>query len=231
MPYKFFIVYFNIVSELNELKRPIEVYKQFIDSIGNTRISGSNFNKYWENTSPHNPRIEIRMNLTQLSNMETSVQKIGDSLVQSHIIRSCDSRLRDWPEPNFVTKAHETATLCAVTFKERLDTHPHTYETLVANPDDFMWKFVVAILRQAGFRPNIIWGILRTPIPADINELASDCSDILRQSIESNVPLADFIERFVHCFFNCTLSNERTLLSYLQVSNIWHSLANSWQTT
>jgi len=234
MPYKFFIVYFNNVGELNELRRPIEIYKRFVDSLGNTRIIGSNFNKYWEGAPPHNPHIEIRMNLrtrTRLNNMVTRIQRIGTDLIQSHLIERCDSRLRDWPEPAFVVKAHETATKCAVAFKERLDIETRTYETLMANPDDFMWKFVVALLRQAGFRPNIIWGILRTPIPAETNDLASACSNILRQSINSQEPTADFVERFVHCFFNCTLSNESILLSYLQVSSIWQSLASSWQTT
>lgn len=233
MSYKSFLVRFHSVQELSGLKKPIEIYMQFIDAIGNTHISGSNFNKYSSQQQPYNPRIEVRLNLVSDENqrvVEEALQKVHRTLVESNTILEGDIHFENWIEPNFVVKAHETATLCAVAFKERLDTETSTHTSLMDDQDDFMWKFMISLLRKSGFSPNIIWGFLRTPISEEIQNLASVCSQILVSSFNSHRPTADFIERFIHCLFNCTLSAETVkLLPYLMTSNIWQNLIDGWQ--
>jgi hypothetical protein len=232
LPYKYFTVRFRNIEELAEVRRPIEVYKRFIDSIADL-VSTTNFNKYSNSQQPYDPRIEIRLNMANANDENIAVATLGTisaTMQSSHTIQGCDTQLRDWREPDFVTKAHETASACALTFKQRLDVEPATYTDLMSNKDDFMCKFMISLLRQAGFRPNVIWGFLRTEIPPAIINLASSCSPILVTSMENQRALASFVERFVHALFNCTVSQETVqFLPILTTSSIWQGLSDGWQ--
>lgn len=227
MPYKLFNIRLGRMPNPRDyLNEPIEIYKAFIKRAG-TRISSSNFNKYGENTQPPNLRIEIRLDINNQRALVASLQQVTNRLSSSNRIQLTRVVFEDWNPPDFVIEAHETATKCAVAFKEEIDAHQQTLANLLGNIDDFMWKFMIAVLRGAGFEPRIIWGILRDPIPNEITSLADACSPILRESI-TNFPLTpDYLERFVHCFYNCTIGKENNLLISVQLSNIWQSISDS----
>lgn len=129
------------------LRNQIEIFQQFVNAVG-TRQSGNNFNKYYDIKPPTYPQlhplISIRMNLTDEQGAWREIQKTADQLITSNQTRWYSS-LKDWTEPSFVVKAHETGTACAVKFKEQLDLNKQTYQKLARNPDDFMWLFAVSL--------------------------------------------------------------------------------------
>lgn len=224
MPYKFFEIHSMIMATPTDLlNRPIEIYNGFIRRAG-TRIISSNFNKYGDNT---NPNLQIRLNINNERTLVAALQRLSNTLENDNVIYPSTVVLRDWNEPPFVVTAHETATKCAATFKENINANQRTLNNMLNNCEEFMWKFMIAVLRGAGFRPQIIWGILRNPIEPEITALAGTCYPILQESFAVTEPTADYLERFVHCFFNCTLSHENRLLGSLQVSNVWQNLADS----
>ena len=234
MAYKFFKVEFHSVQELFDLKNPIEIFKLFVDNVGANRIRGYNFNKYYDpNHGIIHPHIDIRMNFIYVEQRRawTEIQRVAQQLLASNDIRSWSSRLEPWNEPAFVVKAHETGTKCAFEFKEQLDSNNQTYRRLVENPDDFMWLFAVSLLKHSGFRPYIAWTYLRSSIPTDIDRIANTCCQILLNAIGNRRPKPDFLERFLHTFFNCTTSSEQKLVNLLIASDAYRKLADSWRRT
>ncbi len=205
------------------LRRPIGTYKSFIEAVGN-RITSSNFNRYG---LPENLRLEIRFNVTDEQNIVSNLQEIADTSMVNRQVQPFVVELQNWPESAFVVKAHETATSCAVLFKEGLDANPESNTCILGSVEDTMWQFMIQLLRNAGFNPNIIWGLLRQPIPQYIVDLAEACSRPLIEALTDYEVTPDFLERFVHCFYNCTLSNENRFIQTLTVSSLWQNLADS----
>lgn len=231
MGYKQFEVEFHAVEELFDLKKSIEIFQQFVNAVG-TRQVGNNFNKYYDpNRRVVHPYIAVRMNLTDEQGAWREIQRIANQLINSNQIRWYSSQLTDWIEPPFVVKAHETGTKCAIVFKEQIDLNNRAYSNLRRDPDNFMWLFAVSLLRHSGFRPDIAWTYLRTSIPTEIDRMANTCSQFLINAIGSQRPHPDFVERFLHTFFNCTIGSEQRLIGNLTVSNTYRRLADSWQRT
>jgi hypothetical protein len=224
MTYKFFNVQITPIQNNSDLlRRPIEIYKSFIETADN-RITSSNFNRYG---LPQNLRLEIRFNVTEEQNLVADLQEIADTAMVNGQLQPFVVELQNWPEPPFVVKAHETATSCAVLFREGLDANPQSNTDILQNIEDTMWQFMIQLLRTAGFNPNIIWGYLRQPIPQYLVNLAETCSEPLIEAITDYEVTPDFLERFVHCFYNCTLSKEDRLIQTLTVSSLWQNLADS----
>ena len=136
MTYRFFNVNLGQIQNANDaLRRPIETYKSFITHAGANRIATSNFNKYSDGTTL---RLEDRANVINEEMLAADLQQLANTLITSGNIQSCNVVLRDWNEPDFVKNAHETATKCAVLFKERLDEEQQTLASLLGNVDQFM---------------------------------------------------------------------------------------------
>jgi len=223
MAYKFFNINLTLRNPTDHINEPISIYKAFEKRAG-TGISSSNFNKYGPAA---NLRIEIRFNVINERALVARLQSLANTMSSTNRIQPTRISFNQWNEPDFVIEAHETATLCAVRFKEEIENNQQTLANLLADIDNFMWQFMIALLRSVGFQPNIIWGFLRHPFPQNIIDLARVCSPILLESIDEITPTSSYMERFVHCFYNCTISNKNKLLSTLQTSNIWQELTDS----
>ena len=58
-----------------------------------------------------------------------------------------------------------------------------------------------------------------------VNDLARVCSTFV--SLNNQERKADFLERFLHTFLNCTIiSVEQPIISMLYTSDIWKNLAS-----
>lgn len=165
------------------------------------------------------------------ANAWRTIQNTAEQLLTSNKIRWWNNRPETWNEPSFVVKAHEIATNCAIEFKEQLDLNDLTYQKLMGNPDEFMWIFAVSLLKHSRFNPYVAWTYLRSSIPTDIDDIANVCSQILLNAIGNLRPKPDFVERFIHAFFNCTISSEQKLLNILGASQIFNKIVDSWQRT
>jgi hypothetical protein len=228
MPYKYFDVEFPTVETLHDLRKPIEVFKRFIEAISEERIRGWNFNKYFHPPQEPHPKISIRINLVSEEGVTEEITRVAKDLLAMGDIRLCDSTLRPWTEPDFVVRAHEAATMCALKFREEFDARPDAQSHYTRDPTDFVGHFIISLLNQLGFNLYIAWTYLRTPLPEYIEEIAEACSQIVSQHAESQITNPDFVERFIHCFTNCTSINfEGLLRDWLTRSEPWQNIAQS----
>ena len=229
MSYKYFNVEFPTVESLFDLRKPIEVFKRFIEAIGEERIRGCNFNKYYQPPQNPHPLISIRMDLVDEQGVTNEIDRVARDLLGRGDIRLCDSTLHPWSEPDFVVKAHEAATMCALTFKEEFDARPDAQSHYNRNPTDFAGHFIISVLKQLGFNPYIAWTYLRTPLPDYINEIAVACSQIVSRHAGSHLTNPDFVERFIHCLSNCTsIKFENLLQGWFTASMLWQKLVELW---
>jgi len=231
MTYKVFEVEFEDPGTLFDLNEPIGIFKAFVSAVEPTNLVGSNFNKYWDPQHDiYHPHMSIRLNLrSDEESVMHEISGVGQGLLTRSEIRHFRPIREPWSEPDFVIKAHETATACAVKFKEELDTRHELYANLTRDPLKHMGHFIRLMLQHAGFNVYIAWTFLREAPPNGINEIARSCASILSQSIGSQRPKPDFIERFLHCFFNCTIAGiENIFHDWLTKSQMWNQLVASW---
>jgi hypothetical protein len=203
---------------------------KYVDGLRD-HISGYNFNKYYQPPSSPHPSISIRFNVTELDleSVKQTVLDLSKKLLENGEIRSYDKQLSAWDEPEFVVKAHELGTLCAVEFKNRMERNDELYQKFRTNPVEFMVYFAYIILRSIGFDVKIIWSLLRfSPIrESEVTEIASSCSEIFHGKLGDNEVSPDFMERFVHAFFNCTYSQAKSVFkNWISESRFWKEIVD-----
>jgi len=229
MTYKCVEVRFHNPQTLFDLTLPIAVFKEATEALDDV-IVGCNFNKYCEDPRDPRPRLSIRLNVCADEKTVASVlNRVLQKIQREERILDYDRNLKDWNEPDFVIAAHEAASECAVIFSEELTAKPALRSRFLDKKADFMGHFTKTMLRRAGFTPYISWTFLRSKPPEGIEELAESCVPPLSRTICDVKMNPDFLERFVHCFFNCTtdLDTERTVMNWYLSSVLWTQLAAS----
>jgi len=227
MPYVSIEVEFESPALLYELIGPIEVLRVVLGVIDQSNLRGYNFNRYYDpNQNLPHPTIALRLNL---DNPDQSIQAIHDALqrlVQEGKIRFFRLAPQPWQEPQFVVDAHEASTKCAMEFVDRITRDPALLRSLKEQPLEFMGHFVRALLQSMGLNAFITWANLRSPPPVGVDNLARACSAFV--ALNNQERKADFLERFLHTFLNCTIIGvEQPIITMLYTSDIWKNLASS----
>lgn len=194
-------------------------------------VGGYNFNRYYApDQGLHHPTLAIRLELDAPEAHRTAIIQALTELVRQQTIRWYSPEPQSWEEPEFVVDAHEASTKCAIEFVDTLVRSPEFADSLQKQPFEFMLYLVSQILQGMGLRPHIAWTYLRNPPPAGMDDLSRRCSEIATEFYNRQTPerKPDFLERFLHTFFNCTISNlEEPILSSFLRSYFWNKLADS----
>lgn len=228
VPYVSFEVEFEKPQDLNDLYKPIEVLQNVLQAIPSKNLLGYNFNRYYSpNIGLYHPNMDLRLNLRDLEQSRDSIKKALQNLVDKGVIRHFGREPRPWDEPQFVKEAHEASTKCAIIFVDRLRIEPSLMESLRSEPLKFMTNFVHLLLKSMGLPSLVAWTYLRTTPPDEVRNLAQACGATVSDCFKSQTGKADFLERFLHTFFNCTLMEaEREVLPIFSDSMFWKQLAS-----
>lgn len=227
MPYKYFNVELHRLEQLSDLSFPINLFLRYVRELGN-RILGYNFNKYYQPPSNPHPTISLRFN--EIKPVEQIVLDLSQRLRESGDIRNFDRELHDWSEPDFVIRAHELGTLCAIELKNGIEASRDLLQKFQSKPDEFMVYYVYEMLKSTGFDVKIIWSLSRlSPIrEEDIVTITQSCAKIFTNDIGEIELTPSFMERFLHAFFNCTFSRaENEFKGWLNESQFWQEIVDS----
>lgn len=247
MTYKYFEIEFHRVKELFDLEKPIEVFGIFMGALGEN-IQGAHFNKYYE--PPHNPhpRIAVRLDFEDEDIVREIVLRVAKELEEREEIRYYDKELKDCVEPDFVLRAHEIGTACALELKNWMAENQDVYRSFRTDPRrkaGFMTQLISLLLEQTGLQATVAWSILRESPTYEKDELrdeervvnlartcAIECREGLKELEKRLMP--DFLERLVHAFYNCTytlvdtqVNTEGQVLSWFRTSLLWKHIGNS----
>lgn len=229
MPYKYFNVELHRLEQLSDLSFPINLFVRYVTELGD-RILGYNFNKYYQ--PPNNPHPTISLRFNVIKPVEQIVLDLSQRLRESGDIRYYDKELHDWSEPDFVVRAHEIGTLCAIELKNRIDASSDLLRKFQSKPVEFMIYHVYEMLRSIGFGVEIIWSLLRlSPVREDeIVTITQSCAEIFNSNIGELEVTPSFMERFIHAFFNCTFSKaESAFKGWLNESQFWKEIVDSYE--
>jgi len=243
MSYRYLNVEFHRIEDLYDLRIPLDVYRTFLEALGEN-IIGANFNRY---PGAH-PRIEVRFNFEteKESVVKEIVFRIARELQERGQIRWHDRELRNWNEPDFVCKAHEIGTSCALELRNWMEQNLDVYQWFerdLRKKAGFMAQLIHLTLKHTGFAIPIVWSVLRESPTYNKNELTDEervinlarfCATKYEERLKRVTKrlLPSFIERSTHTFFNCTYtivdlraSTEAQVLNWLRVSSLWEHIA------
>jgi len=239
MVYKYLSVWFAKAEDLFSLGKPIDVFMQFKEALGDT-IIGANFNKYSDGNTYF--KIDVRFGFDD-SNKNTIIEKISqiaEKLEKEENI-TCDKELKIWIEPDFVVKAHELGSFFAIEFKKWLEQEDNINQKIQdpSKKANLSTQLIYLMLKECDFNIHIIWSILRESPLYEKDKLAHDERIIkfvknhavkLKEGLEkfdTNV-IPDFLERFLHTFFNCTQTiqdnSEQAFINNVIVSSVYSKL-------
>jgi len=228
--YKYFDVEVKLET-LWDIKEVVNIYLDLISSYDKNELIGHNFNKYYEKEGAK-PRISVRLNLN-MSELEKVVVKKAEELVNLGKIVEFDRNLHAWNEPEFVAKAHEIGTACTLRLKELMDRNPEIYKKFLTRKPQFMVHLASLTLNKIGFDFHIIWALLRdSPVKtAEIDSIAEELAKVFLATTEDDDINSDYLERFVHAFFNCSESSnsDRLFYDWAITSQFWNALAKSYK--
>jgi hypothetical protein len=229
MPYRFIEIEFATPERLFDLTLPIDIYSELLSAAPSRSVEGSNFNKYYLPPDIPRPRIDLRINSDDNA-LQAAVLTKAQELVTAGRISAFSPSFRPWTEPEFVVKAHETATLTAVQFKEGIQQDQQLSTNYRSNRVEFLGYFLRELFQQAGGEFYIAWTFLRGQAQPAMRSLAQTCSEIVARLPDEYKHNADFLERYAHCFFNNVASSqdEQTLVNFVIASSIWKNVARSW---
>lgn len=229
MPYRYFNIELHHLEQLFDLSFPINLFERYVTELGD-RISGHNFNKYYQPPSNPHPTLSLRFNV--IKPVEQTILDLSQRLRESGDIRYYDSELHDWSEPDFVVRAHEIGTLSAIELKNGIEASSDLMGKLQSKPVEFTVYFVSEMLRSIGFDVKILWSLLRlSPVREDeIAAITHSCAEIFNRNIGEIEVTPSFMERFIHAFFNCTFSRaESAFRSWLNESQFWKGIVDSYE--
>jgi hypothetical protein len=229
MPYVSFEIEFESPKALHDLNGPIGILKTVLGVIVQENLRGYNFNRYYSpEEGLYHPNMDLRVNLVNVEESIEPIRKALQEFVQKGVIRYFRPDPKSWEEPQFVVDAHEASTRCAISFVEGLNNNRDLMQYAGEHPREFMRHFVRLLLQLMGLTPHVAWTHLRTPPPAGLNTLAQSCARLVSSSFSSQMNKADFLERFLHTFFNCTVgAMEGEVIGVLSNSLFWNELAQS----
>jgi hypothetical protein len=190
-------------------------------------LQGYNFNRYYAPTQGiPNPRIDLRVNLTNVDEAVEPIRRCLQGLVSARKLTRFSTEPRVWNEPEFVVDAHEMATACAFRFVDDVMRNQALSRALSDRTVEFMLHFLRLLFESMGLQPYIAWTYLRQPAPAGLDQVVQRCTSPLADLFRRQTRKADFLERFVHLFLNCTVSAaEQEVANSLLGSMLWRILA------
>jgi hypothetical protein len=229
MPYVSFEVEFQNPDALRDLNAPIDVLRAVLAVIPPENLRGYNFNRYYSPSEGlHHPNMDLRVNLDNVEQSREPIKNALRALAQQGVIRCYGPEPRSWAEPQFVIDAHEASTRCAINFVEGLKKEAGLAQYMKEHPSEFMTHFVRLLLEFMGLRPYVAWTYLRIPPPEGLDDLARRCAMLVSNQFGAQKKKADFLERFLHTFFNCTVgAMEGKVMGALSGSLFWKSLTES----
>jgi hypothetical protein len=172
--------------------------------------------------------MDLRVNLVNVEQSIEPIRRALQELVQKGVIRYFRPDPKSWEEPQFVVDAHEASTRCAMIFVEGLNKDRGLMQYAVEHPREFMKHFVRLLLQLMGLTLHVAWTYLHSPPPAGLDKLARSCVGVVSSVFTSQMNKADFLERFLHTFFNCTVgAMEGEVIGVLSNSLFWKELAES----
>jgi hypothetical protein len=99
-------------------------------------------------------------------------------------------------------------------------------QSLNGNPVEFMLHGVSLLLESLGLQPYIACGYLRTQPPDGLVQVVQRCTGLLEPVFSRHTRKADFPERFLHLFSNCTVAAaDSAVVNSLLLSQLWKTLA------
>lgn len=190
-------------------------------------LQGYNFNRYYAPAKGiPNPRIDLRVNLTNVDEAVEPIRRSLEGLVSARRIVRFSTEPRVWNEPEFVVDAHEMATVCAFRFVDDVMSDRILSRALSGGTVEFMLHFFRLLFESMGLHPYIAWTYLRQPAPEGLVRVVQHCFTPLAALFRSQTRRADFLERFVHLFLNCTVvAAEQGVANSLLGSMLWRTLA------
>jgi len=220
---------FENPDDLCDLTKRKQLYLEIVNAVPKQNLLGSNFNGYWDPESRElHPHISFRLRLKDVEASRPDILKKGDQLVSSGRIRF-HGKLKEWPEPEFVAKAHELGTECFLIMLDELEKTSELAEFLNRNYTEFTLHSLPEMLKRIGFKFNIPWTYLRSKPTLQLEEAAARLAELLKRTGEGINP--DFLERFLHAFLNCFGFSgfEDKFLLLLMKGRAWRDLAYSRQ--
>ena len=224
-------VEFHDLGDFGALVVPIDVFRCFVEALGENLIA-ANFNKYYDpQRGMVHPQIAVRVNVKNKVKAKEILVKAAESLREQGKIRHYGERPSPWNEPAFVVKAHELGTQCVLQFRDQLSRNSFLVEAFNSNRGNLLFEFIYVLLMRLGFQPFITWDLKRNfPLPEnDLVEIAESCAQIYRQQAQG-LESPDFVERFIHAFLNCAGQEaERIFLNAILRSECYRLIFDSTQ--
>jgi hypothetical protein len=209
------------------LNGPIEIVRTVVAAIQSRNLQGYNFNRYYDpQHGVTKPRIDLRFRVSDADEVLEPVRRCLREFVSAGRIVSFSNEPRTWIEPDFVFEAHEMATRCAILFVDEVTHNQVLLHALADNNGEFMLHFLRRLFELIGVESYVAWTYLRRPAPEGLEEVVQRCAGPLGDSFRHQTRRADYLERFVHLFLNCTVNRvEQWLLNSLLASMLWRRLA------
>lgn len=225
MPYKKFHLYLP-AEENFHIEKSIRIYSRFLDGLANNDIEYPNYNHYTED--PNN-RITFRADMS--NETFTAATQIAEALRDEHEIHHFTPDEAN--PPIYVKSAHELASRCALAFYNNRDSFIPEINR------DALWftmNFFKLSIERIGYDFYITWDLKRH-YQGEGNKEHRKRLETLVNSCEGHLVAKrkffqnpDFIERFVHLFFNCLLVDfEKQFWQHLSRINTIKSLGETFK--
>jgi len=212
-------------------RRTIEIIELILSEV-KEYVKKWNFNRYQEAGGPLYVTLRLDIEPQNRNKIETVLKSIK---IRGII---ADFKLSDqpWDEPYFVILAHELATESALRFKHEVDKHDDLLRIVELRVElhrviSFFYCLMRYLLAQLNFKVPRLWEYERhSPIDLQrIDEIAKHCippnANILLERLRAQ-DRGSFLERYIHCFFNCIGKQVITINVHLE-AEIKRRLLNS----
>jgi hypothetical protein len=196
----------NVYSSLAvEWKTGFELVQDFLKDFNTKLLIGFSFNRYFRGNYIH-PKFEFRCNFSSDEDGKKEAEKRLNSFKASNKVCHFDNWV-PFQRRDAVIKSAEIASSWSITFFEQLIRSPDIASSFSADRMMFLSRFIPIILQEHGIDANLLTSDVDDTYISRLRELSRVCKTSSNYPFPQK-PSIDFLERVIHFFVNCVLSND-----------------------
>lgn len=196
----------NVYSELAvNLEAGFTLVQDFLRDFNLDLLTGFSFNRYFGGVYVH-PKFEFRCNFSDDEAGKNEANTRLNRLRTSN--RIC--RFDDWVpflRRDDVIKSAEIASSWSLTFFEQLTQNQDIVSAFSSDRMMFLTRFIPIILQEHGIPASMLTSDIDEASVNRLRAIVRICKTNCRYVFPAE-PSLDFLERVIHFFINCVLSND-----------------------